>query len=212
MNQTLIKKFTSEHTAFNLTDSLGKFLVKWTALTLSIFVICYFTLPIREDIALKLDIISFYAENLLWLMAGVSSGVAFYYSAFPQKISNLNWIVVFFSLCVLLFATLSRLDTLHLSTELPGEFDLWRGRCGFIILTLSLMQSSFLVTWVRKLAPRNEAITGLWASLSAGSIGCLVMQSVCMHENSMHLIVWHFIPLAIICYFGQLVSKKILRW
>ncbi|MBA2404779.1 MAG: DUF1109 family protein [Bdellovibrionales bacterium] len=210
---TLIKNFSTELKPFRTSDSLPVFLLKWCGYIGMILIIAFLLLPAREDFNLKLESLSYHLANVLWLVASLTSGIAFYFSSFPQKMNKAIWMPVVFSLAVLLLLVITNLNSpTDFSVELSHEMSLWRGRCGIIILTIATIHAAFLGRWARNMAPRNSAMTGMWSALSASSMGCLFMQVVCTHENSLHLLIWHFLPLVAICFAGHKLGQRYLRW
>lgn len=208
----LIKNLSAGLDPFAQTEKLSPFLVKWSAYTLFIMFLAYLFLPARSDITTEVETVRFHIENLLWFVASLSSGIAFYFSAFPQRMNSRTWVPALFSISLLFILIMTGLRPSVLNEELHQEFSLWRGRCGFIILCISVIHSIFLGNWAKKAAPRNAGVTGFWAALSASSLGCLFMQVVCTHHTTMHLMVWHFVPMALICFIGQKVGQSVLRW
>jgi hypothetical protein len=211
-NQEFIKNLSTELKPFGFADSLSTFLIKWSGYTVLVAILAYMFLPARADVMVKMSSMSFHLENILWFVASISSGVAFYFSSFPQKLKRAFWIPVIFSLSILLLLILSHFNSDNFAHELHNEMSLWRGRCGLIILTISMIHATFLGRWAKKAAPRDVGMTGLWAALSASSMGCLFMQIVCTHQNSLHLLIWHFLPLAAICFAGQKLGQRYLHW
>lgn len=208
----LIKNLSSELKPFKMAEDLSTFLVKWSGCTLVIMIIAYFSLPARADIMTEMETLRFHLENFFWFVASLSSGIAFYFSAFPERMKNSLWIPAVFSLVALLLIIFSGIRTETLTEEFHGEFSLWRGRCGFIITGISLIHAGFLGNWARRAAPRNGGLTGCWAALSASAMGCLFMQIVCTHQNTVHLLLWHFLPLTVMCFAGQRIGRTLFRW
>ncbi len=193
-------------------DSVQLFLVKWGALTALIMGVAYMILPWEHNLLDRNEDMIFHVENFAWALLSISSGLALYFSSFPEKRTQ-----VFNHISLFLVSGLFMLTFYHngysLSfSEAAGELDLWRGRCGFIILGLAALHTGAMVLWAKKGAAASPKLSGLWAALSASSMGCLLMQTVCDHQNSLHLIFWHFVPLAAICFVcSKFVSRK-LSW
>lgn len=208
----LIKNLSSGLKPFKATDDLSIYILKWIAYTSVIFILCYIFLPARSDLLGQAQTVRFNIENGLWLMSALFSGIAFYYSCFPQKMSWKTWLPSVISLGTLFVLVLSSFNPVGVEHEFHNELSLWRGRCGFITFIISIIHSGFLGNWARKAAPRDGSSAGFWAALSGSSIGCLFMQAVCAHHNTLHLMLWHFLPMVVICFIGHWVGRTLLRW
>lgn len=208
----LIQNLSKDLKPFQSAEKLTSYLLKWTGYTFVVLILSYLLLPVRHDITTQLETIRYHIENVLWFVASMTSGIAFYYSCFPQKMKSTIWLPSLFSIALLFLIVLSGLDTQHMGHEFQNEMSLWRGRCGFITFLVSVIHSGFLGNWAHKAAPRDSAQAGFWAALSGSSMGCLFMQVVCVHHNTLHLMLWHFLPLAVICFLGQWLGKNLLRW
>lgn len=186
-------------------DSISRYTMKWLALS---FLISIFALNILPWNELRLENSLYFWENFLWFGLSLISAVAFYYGSFPEK--SPLWPQL---LSAAVFLVLLSLVTAH-SNETPftEELSLWRGRCGFLITMIAMAHSTGMIMWAKKGAPRSPRMAGAWASLSASALGCLLMQVICLYDNSLHLMVWHFLPLLLITFFGALIAQKTLRW
>jgi hypothetical protein len=208
-----IKELAKNLEPFESLDSYKIFIVKWFFFSVVIVLMGHLMLPVRIDLMFKISDFTFELENILWFLTSFLSASVLYYSSFPERESaKLLKFPTYFALTTLFLILFSRIDFSHSSSEVMNELNLWRGRCGFIILTFSLVQASFMVLWTRKAAPNNTYSAGFWSALSASSLGCLLMQVVCPHDNSTHLLLWHFVPLTVVSFSGGLLARKFLRW
>lgn len=195
---------------FRTMDSLKLYLLKWFGISTVIAILGYDLLPIRENLELQLESSRYFFDTTLWLMLSSAGAVGLYYNSFPEfKTKNL----LHLSLTILgiLMASSIVQDETQANT-LSQEMDFWRGRCGFIISIISVVHGSFLFRFAKQGAPCNPGQSGLWASLSASALGCFFMQVVCAYHNSLHLIIWHFVPLVVLSLLGVQIAKKFLRW
>jgi hypothetical protein len=208
----LIQNLSQNLKPFKSADNLNTYLLKWMGYSLVILILAYFSLPIRHDFMTEIETIRYNVENILWFFASLSSGVAFYFSCFPQKMKSTLWIPATLSITLLFLIILTGINPQNMHQEFEQEMSLWRGRCGFITFFVSMIHSGFLGHWASKAAPRDAGEAGFWAALSGSAMGCLFMQFVCAHHNTLHLMLWHFMPLVVICYLGQRLGKSLLRW
>jgi hypothetical protein len=117
--------------------------------------------------------------------------------------------ILFVVLAVML---LSKLSFSTLATEFPGEMDFYRGRCGPIMLILGALDTGLLMALARRGAPTKPRLTGLWIALSAGVMGLFVMQFICAHENFLHVLIWHLVPVGLLAAGGYSLGRRLLRW
>ena len=201
----LLKELASDLKPFTSIEPVTSFLIKWGIVTAGITFFSLLILPIRTRMSDHL------VEVFWWTTLSLSSALALYYQSFPQRTVQLPKLIAgisLFAICILILKDGSGIQ----DQSILREMSLWRGRCGFIILALALIHTPFLFKWARNGASQSPALSGLWASLSSSALGCLLMQFVCLHENSLHLVLWHFFPLTIFCFLGQLAGRKLLRW
>lgn len=205
------KHLSSELKPFATADSITVYLAKWSGMFFLVAMISLFLLPTRDDLSFQLSLFQFRTENLLWGILSLASGIALYYNSFPQYSTTKIKLVTSLVLVALLTISLFGAPSQH-EQNLWLELDLWRGRCGFIIPAIALPHALFMYRWARQGATPSPAWSGVWASLSASAMGCFLMQLVCTHHSSTHLMLWHFLPLTLMCLLGLVVARKILTW
>lgn len=210
-NKNLIDDLSKDLTPWTRMDSLPLFSFKWLGFTFLLFSINYLWMPLRIDLPEMMSHTFFHVENIFWLILSLSSCFALYKSSFPDNTDKKYAYIAYLSMFVL-FALAFKGDKQPLIELIPLEFELWRGGCGLIISFFTVLQTPVLGLWARKGAPANPGLTGMWAALSASSVGCLLMQLICTHHTSAHLILWHFIPLSITCAGSYFLANKFLRW
>lgn len=209
-NNNLIDDLSKDLTPWKKMDSLPLFFLKWLGISIIFFGVNYFWMPLRSDLPVVVNHKLFYAENVLWIVLAISSSFALYKSAFPD-IKNKTFSSISIISLISLIA-LSMKGSESLLGEIPHELDLWRGGCGLIISFITILQTPLLGLWARKGAPSNPGMCGAWAALSSASVGCLLMQFICHQHTSAHLLIWHFLPLTLMCAASYFIAVKILRW
>ncbi len=209
-SKNLIDNLSKDLTPWKSMDSLPVFTSKWIGISLCLFIMNYLWMPLRLDLSMVMKEVLFYVENVLWTILAFSSSFALYKSTLPDSTDKKFAYISIITFIVLAVFSLSG-NTASM-TDLPHEMDLWRGRCGFIITVFTVLQAPALALWAKKGAPTKPGMTGLWASLSSASVGCLLMQFICNHHSSAHLLMWHFIPLSFMCLMSYFIASKVLRW
>ena len=207
-----IDEMVREHRPFSPMEKFPVYLFKWAGLSLLVLGIFFAVLPTKPDLAEFLPMTMFEVENFLWIALSLCCGIALYDYSFPdnkrQTFAVWATAIFFLLLSLSLFHSHSG-DLLHEATQ---EMGLWRGRCGFIILAFAVIHTGFLSLWARRGASASPRLAALWAAGSASALGCFLMQFICLYENSLHLLIWHFLPLGGICFLAQLLIGKKLRW
>lgn len=210
-NQILIKNFAKDLAPWSPIDSLPKFFFKWFVLSVIFFGGNALWMPWRQDFSAIMMNGAFIFENVLWLSLSVTGAFALYESTFPQNKTNHFSVISSVILSILIFLAFKN-HASSLTEQFHPEMSLWRGRCGIIISLFAILETPFLVMWAKRGAPKSAGMTGAYAALTSASLGCLLMQVICDHHNSLHLILWHFLPLALMSFAGFLVAKKVLHW
>ncbi|MBY0517477.1 MAG: DUF1109 domain-containing protein [Bacteriovoracaceae bacterium] len=213
MNENLLKNLASDLKPFKSVERLSPFLMKRLIPVFSLFVALSFFMASKNSVlSMRWSDSLFFLENTIWVFVTFGSFAAFYFSAFPQAQLKMADRLIFSGIVGLFLLQVTQVNYSQIYQEFILELNPLRGGCGLVISAMAIGYWWALQKWASKAAPRSPKMTGLWASLSASSAGCLLMQAVCFHEGSLHLMMWHFLPLALSCYFGPLAAKKFLRW
>ncbi len=208
-----LKNLASDLRPFTPTESLTVFLMKrFFPIMLAFIGLSFFMVSQKEILGVRWAQGIFLLKNFLWITTALGSFVAFYLSTFPQKSSRLSGYVAMGALGCLLVLEFFQLNYGQLPAEFHTEMDLFRGGCGVIISMMSMGYWWVLKNWAQQGAPRSPGMTGLWASIAASTAGCVLMQAVCWQEGTLHILLWHFLPLSLASYAGPVLAKKWLRW
>ena len=73
-------------------------------------------------------------------------------------------------------------------------------------------RASSIWSLVRRAAPLRPGWTGLLATLTAASVGALGTHLVCPNGDAAHLLVWHFVPVALLAAAGIQLGRRLLHW
>lgn len=207
-----IDDLVSEHRPIQKMEGLPVYLLKWAVLSLLVLGVSYAILPLNPELPTLSSESIFHLETTLWFLLSLFSGIALYFNSFPD-----NRLEYFGHASIFIFSMLFALTFYHNDfkitlLEATGELSFFKGRCGFIITFLATIHSAALVWWAKKGAPASPNFSAFWAAVSASSLGCLLMQVVCLHDNSLHLLIWHFFPLSMMCFVIQKYVGRKLHW
>lgn len=84
--------------------------------------------------------------------------------------------------------------------------------CAVEVIALGLAPGVLLFVLVRQAAPLRLTWTGVLAALATGALGALGSQFVCADDSPAHLLLWHFLPMAVLATAGIVLGRVILRW
>lgn len=207
----LIENLAKDLQPVKAKNNLQSFIIPWILRSTLYFLALIVFLPASEPLVSEFNNL-FILESILWLSTAIGSLLVVYASAIPSLLSKKHLKQSIFPILLLVAILLVRENWTNIFSELSQELSFWRGRCGFIVLAFSLIESSFLGRWMAKQAPTNEALSGVWIAIASGSMASFYMQFVCHHGNSLHLAMWHFGPIFILSYLGAKLGRYFFRW
>lgn len=213
----LVRRLSEEARPMRVVPSLGRFMAVWAIACTLFFAPALWLAPTRWDMGYRVAEPVFWVETGLWVLAAAACAAAVYRGSIPGMVATVAarrrerlWTGLPIAAAIGIWA--SRLGSDHWLRECSDEMSLWRGRCGFIIFALGLAVGTLYFRWARRAAPVHPASTGVWAALSAGSLGAFSMQLICAHDNGLHLWIWHVVPMALLAGLGAVLGEKHLRW
>lgn len=80
------------------------------------------------------------------------------------------------------------------------------------ILVLAMVPGVLMFIMIRKAAPTRLGWSGFLALISVAAFGALGSQFMCHKDAPMHLLLWHFLPVAAIAVLGISFGRKLLNW
>lgn len=84
--------------------------------------------------------------------------------------------------------------------------------CVARIFALAALPNALLLTMLRKSAALHAGTAGVFATLSAAALGTFGVQLVCVHDDPLHILVWHFVPMMFLCGAGFLLGRLWFTW
>ncbi len=185
----------------------------WAAVSLVIVLAWVLVLGSRPDLSPKLGDLRFLTESLLLLAGGVVAALVSLVVSIPDsdrkpalKFSALFPMVGWFTLLLaVLIHGLMHGEANALSAGLGIG-------CIRDILLIGGGPALFLFYLVRRASPTEPALTGALVLISMACIGALGTQFLCKNDRALHLMVWHFLPIAILALTGIPLGRRFLRW
>jgi hypothetical protein len=154
----------------------------------------------------------FLFESLAWGLVTVLCSYVAFRSAYPLGASERSGRCAGALLLFMVALSLIRLHPAFSFARIVRESDPMLGGCGGFILILGALFTGGMFLHVKKAAPIRPALTGAWVSAATGSAGCFFMHLICRNESAIHLLMWHFLPLATLTFVGAMSARKVLSW
>lgn len=208
----LIKKLVSEGPRKSLPHPMKQTAYWLTGTVLFLVAVSIFS-GLRADIMDKIIEPLYLMELGLVLTMGISTALAAFCLSRPDAHQK-EWIKYTPFAAALLWAGVAFWDSIgtfgwdgiFYSMEL-GQFD-----CPTHILMYSLPPGIAIFMIVRKGAPIQCCWAGAMATWSVTSFGYLCMRLIEMNDDPVHLLVWHALPIMLMCVIGMILGKFSFRW
>lgn len=84
--------------------------------------------------------------------------------------------------------------------------------CTICILELSIIPSILLFIILKKGATTIPTKSGLFITLTASSLGYLILRLHEMNDSISHLLIWHYFPILIFSFIGSIIGRYLLKW
>lgn len=80
------------------------------------------------------------------------------------------------------------------------------------IVILAVFPAAALFSIIMHAAPLNKSKVGLLVLLSAAGLGAFGTQLICVNDDPLHVLLWHFTPVVGIGLIGMFVGSILFRW
>lgn len=167
--------------------------------------------PLRRDFTIEVNKISFYLETGAMLLIACSSALVSYRSSLGGAHTKRQ--LAFVTICIffLVFEIILRSSSPDTKAEFFGELQIERGECTLHITEIAVFLSLIVFLLSKKLAPIKIHTTAAAASLSGIFSAAFLIQFSCYHANSIHILLWHILPMSILTLVGTLAGAKFLK-
>jgi hypothetical protein len=210
--QELIKNFIEEGAAKPLKHPLNQALLWVSGLLLYMLIFMFFD-GLRPNLMQKLENPIFIFELFVLFLLCVSASLAAFCLSRPDSYQMpwvkylplplfLIWAVTAFISAGDEIAFRKLLDSMTLGQfDCPWHILFFSGLPGVVIFVLIRMGASIRYYWA-----------GFMATLSVTSLAYLFMRLVEDTDNPAHLIVWHALPIILLCLVGMVAGRYALKW
>jgi hypothetical protein len=210
--QKLISQFVDEGAARPLKHPLYQALLWMTGLILYLIVFMFFD-GFRPNLMEKLQDLGFIIELLVLCLLGGSASFAAFCLSRPDsfQMSWVNYLPIPLVFIWMLTAFIGAGDEIAIRNLLHsitlGQFD-----CPWHILFFSSVPGIVMFVLIRMGASIRYYWAGFMATLSVTSLAYLFMRFVEDNDNPAHLIVWHALPIFLMCLVGMYAGRYALKW
>lgn len=208
----LIRRFVDEGAGRPLLHPMMQSLLWIAGILLYLFVFLMVD-GFRPGIFEKLTSTGFVLELILLLLIGISATLSAFCLSRPDDF-QMPWIKyspfpLLFIWVVVAFAT--QADSIGIG-YLWYSLSLDQFDCPIHILLFSTLPGIALFFLVRMGAAIRYYWAGGMTTLSVTAFAYLFMRLVENNDNPAHLLVWHALPIFLMCLIGMVAGRKALRW
>lgn len=208
----LIQLFVREGAARPLRHPVQQTML-WVGGLLVYLMILLLMAGFRPDILTRLGVPGFWLELVLLFLLGVSASISAFCMSRPD---GMQWpwsrylpfpLMLLWALVAFVGAR-GQIDINNLWHSMTlGQFD-----CPWHILLFSAVPAIVIFMLIRMGAAIRYHWAGMMATLSVTSFAYLFMRLVENNDNPAHLIVWHALPILLLCIIGMFAGRYTLRW
>lgn len=182
---------------------------KWLLLSVIYIAATASFLHPRPDLLLKLHIGLFSMELLTLAAVIATSLLSSALLAFPDLYQRKK--LAFLPLSAFALFCVVLLVEWH-SDVPPAPLPPHSMTCLKCITLLSLLPEAFILYNIRKLASTHYYLAGSISCLAAFAVGALTLRLCEPTDSIIHLLQWHYLPMAAVAVIGLLAGKLCLKW
>ena len=194
--------------------SVQKYLLFWLSSAIVLIIAAIYVLPWRDDLNDRLQQFEFWGLASLWAASAIIPAIIAYLSIFPARLDSYRLLkkIAFVPFAMIIAYAIYEFPTQNLSHAWYRERHFYNGGCGAVIFAVGLIHALFLGAWLRRGASTHPIQTGALAAFSTGAFTSAIVLFACPNENSIHVFLWHVLPLLGLTVLGSVLSRKLLRW
>lgn len=167
---------------------------------------------IRQDVKLAVSNMNFIVQSLFIFGLSLSSALGAFMLSVPSERKS-AWAKYFPIVPVGLWLCALFLNVgVDFVRQVSFEFGMNGMYCFGEIILFALVPAALIFAMLRKAAPINQTWSGFLALISAGSLAAIGSQLTCSSTDPLHLLIWHYLPVVSIGWFGVILGKKLLKW
>ena len=211
--QTLISTLSREVAPSAPMPTPRYWALRLVAVLMAYGVVTQWVLGIRPDLAMQWTRPLFVVEIGLLVALVLASAIAGILTMYPDAYQKRTLL----RLPYLVFLLLAGLIAFQLGMPadvrmvIPQTFP-YAMECTLCIGSAALIPAALLFMVLRKGASVHPFQAGIFAVLTASSIGCLTLRLSESNDSMMHLALSHYLPTLFFAALGAVVGKMLLKW
>jgi len=212
--QQLIRSLSQEAKPVRLMQGPMALSLRLAAILIAYAAVLGFALEFRSDLAVQLSRPMYLAEVVALFMIFLTTLVASVHLAYPDHYQKqlvfpvpILSITAFVALLILQ-GTMPE-DPLMV---LGGEYAHHTYECTLCIAGSTIIPVSVLLFVLHRGATVRPHLSGIFATISAAAIGCLMLRLAEANDSLPHLLVWHYAPTLLFALLGATLGKWLLKW
>lgn len=180
--------------------------LKWLSISFLCLGVGLLFFGVREDLHNVIYRFEFSAQLFITLaLALLSSFSAFLLSIPDKKHTLVEALPIATGLLWLAFIAFA----LASSQDIKGGLGF---NCVKEIITLGVLPAVALFSLLIRAAPLKKSKVGLFVLLSAAGLGAFGTQLICVNDDPLHVLLWHFVPVIGIGLIGIFAGRMLFRW
>jgi len=183
-----------------------------TAGNIAVAILFFVFVGVRADLDIAAETGRFLFKCLLTTTLAATSVAATARSLRPDFVFRpRDWLIAV-APAVLFLAVLIELSVVPQQHWFSTALGTNARRCLTIIPLLAIAPLAFILLAARAAAPRNGAITGALAGLSASGVAAVFYATHCTDDSPLFVASWYPIAILLVVGMGTLVGRTMLRW
>jgi hypothetical protein len=208
----LIRQFVDEGAGKPLLNPMLQSVLWIAGISLYLYVFLFFD-GFRPDVSEKLALTEFVVELFVLFLIGFSATIAAFCLSRPDSF-QLPWIkyLPFPLIVVWIFIAFANAGSELGLNSLLQSVNMQRLDCPIHLLLFSSLPGIAMFVLIRMGAAIRYYWAGIMSTLSVTAFAYLFMRLVEYNDNPAHLIIWHALPVFLLCLLGMYAGRKTLRW
>jgi hypothetical protein len=182
----------------------------WAAAGIAYLAVLIALMPVRGDLALRMQDPRFIVEQVAALLTGVTAAAAAFATSVPGHRRAILW-APFVALAVWLGAVV--IGVAQDAARAPGEvvFQADWG-CVATILIGAAVPAAVMASMIRRGAPVSPRLTAALAALAAAGLGNVGICIFHPHSSNLVILLWHCGTVLLIAAMAGALGASLLRW
>ncbi len=208
----LVRKLAADATPVSRLAPVPVRLAVWTAVTLASAVTAVWWLGTRGDLVAVVWAPGFQVKSALLIVTAITAAAGALLVAVPgaERTGAFRWLPIAAITALLLWIAGELVAAAAAGTVSWRIGAAWG--CAAQVMAVGLVPGAVLFVMVRRAAPLRGMWAGVLALVAMGAVGALGTSAICPADRSMHVLVWHVLPLIAIGAIGAAAGYVFLGW